>query len=305
MTGHEAMNLARSTVAGPALVRGVGLFTAREASLTIRPAEAGHGLKIHRTDMPYAQPVPATAAHVGAMPSLPGRNTVLTADPALIASAHNPFLATVEHVMSALAGLGITDALLECDGPEVPIGDGSALPFVAAIQSVGTAQLPGSISAIVVPHVIRIGDVLNGSIEIHPRSEPGCRYEYTLDFGPGGAIPASTASIELPDSRNYAAEIGPARTFCFEHEALALTRAGLFKHLTPRDMLVLDASGTPIDNALRFPDEPARHKLLDLIGDLALAGRPLRARVIAKKSGHALNHAAAKALATLAGFAER
>lgn len=292
----------RRTLRSPAALSGLGLFTARKSTLSLRPAAAGHGLKIHRTDMPYALPFEADAAHVGAMPGLPGRNTVLLADPALIAGSHNPFLATVEHVLSALAGLGITDALLECDGPEVPIMDGSALPFVEAIRAAGTLDLAGVAHDIAPTHTIRVGNE-HATIEIHPRSEPGCEYEYTLDFGAGSAIPASTARFTTTDS--YDSAVAPARTFCLEHEARALTQAGLFKHLTPRDMLVLDTNGKPIDNDLRFPDEPARHKLLDLIGDLALAGRRLRARIVATKSGHALNHAAAKALATLGGLGNR
>lgn len=305
MTPNTSKPQTRSTVARPAVVRGIGLFTARESTLTIHPAESGHGLKVHRTDMPYALPFEAHVQHVGQMPHLPGRNTVLMADPAVSPGSHNPFLATVEHVLSALAGLGITDALIECDGPEVPIGDGSALPFVQAIGAAGVHELAGAISEITPTHTIRLGNEQGGTIEIYPRSDPGCEYEYTLDFGLGSPIPISTARFTTPDPAAYAASIAPARTFCLEHEARALTQAGLFKHLTPKDMLVLDAAGKPIENVLRFPDELARHKLLDLIGDLALSGGPIRARIIAKKSGHALNQSAAKALATLGGLASK
>jgi UDP-3-O-[3-hydroxymyristoyl] N-acetylglucosamine deacetylase / 3-hydroxyacyl-[acyl-carrier-protein] dehydratase len=113
-------SIARRTLRAPATVRGTGLFTAKRSTLVLRPAEAGHGLKIHRDDMPYALPFDVSVRNVAPMPGVPGRNTVLAADPALITGSHNPFLATVEHVLSALAGAGITDALIECDGPEPP-----------------------------------------------------------------------------------------------------------------------------------------------------------------------------------------
>ena len=130
------------------------------------------------------------------------------------------------------------------------------------------------------------------SITIEPSDTPS--YTYTLDYGPDSPIAPATAHW-AGDPDRFEHEIAPARTFCLEREAQAMRQLGLFEHLSPQDMLVFGPRG-PIDNTLRFPDEPARHKLLDLIGDLALAGRPIRAKITAVRSGHALNHAAARAL---------
>jgi UDP-3-O-acyl-N-acetylglucosamine deacetylase len=133
---------------------------------------------------------------------------------------------------------------------------------------------------------------------ISPRRAPGCSYTYELDYGPPTpgvfALGQQRATWD-GSATQYASEVAPARTYCLEQEAMVMRSMGLFAHLTPREMLVLGTSG-PIDNALRFDDEPARHKLLDLIGDLALIGAPLQADVVATRSGHALAHEAARAV---------
>lgn len=295
---------------GPAVVRGTGLFTSRDATLTIRPAEAGHGFVFRRTDLPGSLPIPALAAHCTADPALPSRNTTLIADPRRPTSVSNPTIATVEHVLSALAGLGVTDALIEVDGPEVPIGDGSALPFVEAIDRAVLVELPTLASAaIVVARKVEVPDARTPPGESGPvvvfepaaagEHERGPWLSYELDYGPGSGIARSTVAFSITPEA-YRREIAPARTFCLDHEARSLQAAGFFARLTPRDLLVLDATGRPIDNAFRFADEPARHKLLDLLGDLTLAGRPIRGRVAARRSGHLLNQAAALAARSMA-----
>jgi UDP-3-O-acyl-N-acetylglucosamine deacetylase len=139
------------------------------------------------------------------------------------------------------------------------------------------------------------------SIVARPRAGGGCLYRYELDYGAGAPIVAQAAewdSGEGDSAETYAREVAPARTFCLESEARAMQAAGLFKGLSPRDLLVIGERG-PIENQYRFENEPARHKLLDLIGDLALAGRPLVGEVVATRAGHALNHEMAVALARL------
>ncbi len=302
---------------GSTSVRGTGLFTARNATLKINPAASGHGIVFRRTDLPQSPPIPALWSHVTTDPRLPGRNTTLIADPSRPASPTNATIATVEHVLSALAGLGVMDALIEIDGPEVPIGDGSAWPFVEAIDQAGLVEIPGPGSAaIVVDRVIEVPDPrtpkgASGPVVVfepshdssrashadssggrNPAKHVGLWMSYELDYGLGTGIAPSAVGFAI-DPQTYRREIAPARTFCLEHEARALRAAGLFQHLSPNEMLVLDATGQPIDNELRFPDEPARHKLLDLIGDISLAGLPIRARVTGRRSGHALNQRAA------------
>ncbi|MCC6661819.1 MAG: UDP-3-O-acyl-N-acetylglucosamine deacetylase [Phycisphaerales bacterium] len=270
----------RRTVAGPAHVAGVGLFSARPVTLEFRPAPAGTGLVFRRMDLPGRPEVPALAAFAAASPT--GRNTVLARGPAAAA--------TTEHVLSALTGLGVTDAIIELSAEETPICDGSAGPFVQAILGAGVTDIPGIVRPLVVEREVVV-EGGGGRIVARPAACP--RYTYELDYGPASPITAQSAS--WPAGNDYAGDIAPARTFCLEREALAMRAAGLFGHLSPRDMLVIGPAG-PIDNALRFADEPARHKLLDLIGDLALAGRPVQGEVIAARSGHALNLALVRAL---------
>jgi UDP-3-O-acyl N-acetylglucosamine deacetylase len=290
--------LPRRTVASPATVSGVTLFTAARTTLVIRPPQgAPAGIAFRRIDLPDKPVIPADHAHTTPEP----RRTVLAAG-----SGGGARVETVEHVLSALAGLGITDAMVDLDGPEVPVGDGSAAPFVEAIMAVGIVPCapppPAAAHPVRVTQPLSLADQ-NAKIDILPAQGDALELEYHLDYGPGSPIRDQHASIVIPLGRpapGYAADIAPARTFCLLAEAQAMRKMGLFAHLEPHDMLVIGDDGAPIDNFLRFPDEPARHKLLDLLGDLSLAARPIIARVIATRSGHALNHVAAKAIAALA-----
>lgn len=326
MQGHLASCSSNSLLA-VAAVHGTGLFTARDATLTIKPAAPGHGIVFRRIDLPDSPPIPALCSHVTTDPRLPGRNTTLIADPSRPASPTNATIATVEHVLSALAGLGVTDAVIEVDGPEVPIGDGSALPFVEAIDRAGLEEAPvRGLAAIVMDRAIEVPDPrtpkgTSGPVVVfepwpesstalksdssgsrNPAKHAGLWMSYELDYGLGSGMPPSTVGFVI-DPATYRREIAPARTFCLEHEARALRAAGLFLHVSPKEMLVLDTAGRPIDNELRFADEPARHKLLDLLGDLSLAGRGMPGRVVGRitgrRSGHALNQAAAGAIREL------
>ncbi|MBC7833789.1 MAG: UDP-3-O-acyl-N-acetylglucosamine deacetylase [Phycisphaerales bacterium] len=290
----------RHTVAAPSRVSGITLFTGAATTLTIRPTPAGHpgGLTIRRTDLPGSPAFPMTIAHL--VPE--ARHTVLSLNPS---DPKAPQVHTAEHVLSALIGMGITDAALELDGPEIPVADGSAEPFAAAINGEGggvvpfksarEATLPLRISQ---PFVV---EQAGASIRAEP-SEYGSNelhLEYRLDYGAASPIRPQLSSLRIrwgEASGSYRSAIGPARTFCLLEEAQIMRQMGLFKHLEPRDMLVIGPDGDPIDNTWRFADEPARHKLLDLLGDLALAGRPIVGRITAARAGHALNHEMARTL---------
>ena len=203
-------------------------------------------------------------------------------------------VATIEHILSALAGLGVTDATIKVDSEsphaEIPIVDGSALPFVDAILAAGIRTLDTTIEPIVVRETIEVHDG-NSSIVIEPSDSTS--YTYHIDYADS---PIGMSSVSWLDDRDeYATSIAPARTFSLEHEANQMHAAGLFTHLTPQDMLVIGDDG-PIDNAYRLNEECARHKLLDLIGDLALVGAPIIANINANQSGHALAHDAARAI---------
>jgi UDP-3-O-acyl-N-acetylglucosamine deacetylase len=275
----------------PISITGVGLFSGKPATLHILPAPLGQGLCIRRARTTDA-PTPLTInflstrrEHTCFPPGVTGRNSTIAP------SRDSDFaFATVEHVLSALAGLRIHSALLELEGPEVPILEGSSLPFVDALLSAGWSASPTPAPPLVLERVVEVIDERSGSrIRATPREAPGTSYSYHLDYGPASLFPAQAAEFDSARD-DYAAGVAPARTFSFLHEAQAMQKLGLFAHLSPRDMLVLNERGRPIDNTLRFENEPARHKLLDLIGDVALLGRPIQADIVAERSGHALTH---------------
>lgn len=284
---------------------GVGLFTGVPATVTLEPAEPGSGIAF----MLGGERVRATIANLASKPLIPAFAR-FPARHTCIASGAGRTLATIEHVMSALAGLGITDATVTChdgqgqDRPEVPILDGSADAFVREIGSVGVedSRVEGEGSRRPSGPIRVERD--EASIVITPRApgagRTGPTYRYNLAYpAPIGMQAASWDG----DPAAYATEVAPARTFSLEHEARMMQSMGLFGHLTTRDMLVIGAAG-PIENEVRFPDEPARHKLLDLIGDMALAGPSLwglQADIVATRSGHALAHEAARALVAAVG----
>lgn len=287
----------RRTLRGVARVHGATLFTGASTTITIRRPDADlSGIFFQRMDLASRPLIPARHANLFPEP----RRTVLQA------AGTATRVETVEHVLSALAGLGITDAILEIDGAEVPVGDGSAKPFVDAILGAGLLDLDPlhSNGTDPTPIMIRVPAVFgdsSGNIEVFPTGVPGLELVYKLDYGTDSPIPAQEASLFLPPSRSngeYSAQIAPARTFCLLAEAQAMRKMGLFAHLEPRDLLVIGEHG-PIDNAFRFENEPARHKLLDLLGDLSLTGRPIWGRIVASKSGHSLNHSVAAALSGL------
>lgn len=293
MTRATARAIIRRTTTRPVSITGTGLFTGRPAACTIRPAAAGAGICFRRTDLPGSPTVAAlianlsTAAARPAFEKLPARHTALAGPGVRIL--------TVEHILSALTGLGITDTLIDIEGDELPIGDGSAAPFAERLAEAGITDLSATITPIALDRPLSVSDASGARIDALPAEAP--HYSYHLDYGPASPIPAQSASWS-GDPADYTANIAPARTFCLEHEARAMQALGLFNALTPRDMLVFGPRG-PIDNTLRSPNEPARHKLLDLIGDLSLAGRPILARIAANRSGHALNHEMARLLAGL------
>lgn len=279
---------ARRTVAGVAHVEGFGLFTDAPARLEIHPAQPGPGIVVRRAG---AQ-ADAVIGRLSARPVHPAFASMSARCTGVDLSDGTPAF-TIEHALSALAGLGITDATLLLDGPEMPIVDGSALPFIHAVERVGTRELPGGTRTRRLESPIVVGDPHGVRVEIHPAERLSMHFH--LDYGPGAPIARQSAHWDGSPA-GYREQIAPARTYCLLHEAETMRQLGLFARLSPADFLVFGPSG-PINNTLHWDDEPARHKLLDLIGDLALAGLPFPSvRVEAFGSGHALHHKAAAAL---------
>jgi UDP-3-O-[3-hydroxymyristoyl] N-acetylglucosamine deacetylase/3-hydroxyacyl-[acyl-carrier-protein] dehydratase len=204
------------------------------------------------------------------------------------------FVETIEHCMAALAGLGIDNAIVQVTGGkvgELPGGDGSSRPFVEAIRSAGVTEQEADCVPLVIQKPVQ---VTSDGATLAALPGPPDRLEVIYEFEGQEPVGRQTISFRLGDD-DFINQIAPARTFVFEDEANDLRARGLGKHLSTKDLLVIAKSG-PIDNPFRFADECVRHKVLDLIGDLFLIGRPLRGRIVAYKSGHHLNHLLARRL---------
>jgi UDP-3-O-acyl N-acetylglucosamine deacetylase len=273
------------TLASEVVLEGVGLVTGVRARLRLRPAGPNTGLVFRRVDRPGSPAVPAL------VPFVSGTERRTSIGPA--ASG----VTLVEHLLATLAGLRIDNCLLELDGPEPPGLDGSAAGFAVAVARVGAALQPARrpIRSVTSPVVVSQG---KSTITLHPACEPGLRATYVLDYGPHAPIPRQTSTTDIrPET--FFRDVAPCRTFVTEAEGHDLRSRGIGRHLSGSDLLVFGPRGL-IDNRLRYADEPARHKILDIIGDLALCGFDLAGHVVAYRSGHALNVELARALTTLA-----
>lgn len=254
------------------VLRGVGLHTGADVTVRIAPAPPDHGIIFVRTD--------------GAVVEIPalGRFLSGSAYATTLARGHVS-VSTVEHLLSALRGLEIDNARIFIDGPEVPILDGSSLPFVEAFREAGIRSQDARRRYIALLKPI---SVKSGDREILALPANRCEATYAIDF-PNPAIGYQAATTAI-NAETYADSIAGARTFTLLRDVEVLRRAGLARGGSLDNALVVDENGV-MNGALRFPDEFVRHKILDLIGDLALLGAPLRAHVIAFKGGHSL-HAA-------------
>ncbi len=205
----------------------------------------------------------------------------------------------VEHVLAALFAHQVDNCEIAISGEELPGLDGSAFAYSCALRQAGLRVQDALKTELRIQDSIRIGDQ-DQWIQIMPCETPGLTLEYRLDYGPASAIRTATFACEI-DAHTFHHQIACARTFITSQEAQLLQTQGLALHVTNRDLLVFSDQG-PIDNSLRFSDECARHKLLDLLGDLALAGIDIHGKVIANRSGHRLN---AKMAACLLDLADR
>ena len=192
----------------------------------------------------------------------------------------------IEHIMAALAGLRIDNCEVWVNSPEMPGCDGSAQPFVAALESAGIESQPALRERLVVNGLVRVGDD-QCWVEARPSEDDEFSIQCRIDYGPSGPIGRQMLSVTVtPDT--FRSQLASARTFILKEEAEWLRSQGLGTRVTYRDLLVFDNDG-PIDNALRFTDECVRHKTLDVVGDLALVGCDLVGHFVAQCSGHRLN----------------
>ncbi len=264
------------TLAQPVEIAGKGLLLGEDAVVIISPAPPGHGVVFERVDLKPTQQIPALIGNTASR----ARRTTLKIGGASVE--------TVEHCLSALAGLKIDNALLQIDGPELPCGDGSASLFVEPILKAGLEEqeAPRRIYKVTQPLLVEDSD--DAMLAVFPSHQDEMHLTFELDYGPNSH--RIGRQIQTFTSRNgdYRAEIAPSRTYSLKEEAQALWDRGMCRHLTPKDVLVIDDNG-PIDNEYRFENEPVRHKILDLLGDLYLVGCEVHGRFIAHKSGHDLN----------------
>ena len=287
----------QSTIKTPVSVKGVGLHTGKAVTLTFKPAPVNHGYRFQRIDLQDQPVIPADVKLVAST----NRGTTLRSGEAQVA--------TVEHVLSALTGLHIDNVLMEIDGPEMPIMDGTSMPFVKALGKAGRQELDADREYFVITEPISFRDEITG---VEMLALPADSFEATvmIDFN-SRVLGQQFAALHNMDE--YVNEIAPCRTFVFVHELEKLLEMGLIKGGDLENAIVIadrkmdqselddlarkmgkksikvDSEGVLNTVKLHFQNEPARHKLLDVIGDLALIGKPIRGKIVATKPGHTAN----------------
>lgn len=272
-TSFDSSPRQQSTLADRVSVAGYGFWSGQDIRLEFRPAAADTGIVFVREDLPGNPRIPA---RVDLRVDRPRRTNLVQDDTSV---------EMVEHVMAALAGLQVDNCEIWATGAEMPGCDGSSLPFAEAIQSVGIRWLAATRRRYKVTSVVRVGDD-DAWLEARPAAQ-GMTVEYHLDYGPGSAI-TSQSVCQLVTSESFLEALAPARTFVLEDEADHLRSLGLGLRVTSQELLVFGPQG-PLENRLRFSNECARHKALDMVGDFALCGIELVGHFIAHRSGHQLN----------------
>ena len=270
----------QTTIASKALFRGVGLHSGAAVRLAILPAPADHGIVFVRTDLGRAR-VPALWDHV-----TPSQLCTL------LDNGQGATVSTVEHVMAALAGTGITNAVVEVNGPEIPILDGSSAPFVQGIVEAGLRYYPDApLRAI---RVLRDVEVRQGLA--HARLSPAdhLAIDFQIDFT-DAAIGHQEKSLDMANG-TFVHELMDSRTFCRQSDVVQMQQNGLALGGTYLNAVVVDGDKVLSPGGLRHKDEAVRHKMLDAMGDLALAGAPLLARYTGHRAGHAMTNKLLRAL---------
>jgi UDP-3-O-[3-hydroxymyristoyl] N-acetylglucosamine deacetylase len=272
----------QTTLRSQATVTGVGVHSGSPVSLTLGPASVDAGLVFVRTGLEGGdREVQATADSV-----------IATEFATVLGDSEGPLVSTVEHVLAALRGMGVDNATIEIDGPEAPIMDGSAAAFVTAIDQAGVVSqsAPRRFIQVLKPVQVAIGDAFG---ELRPHAS-GFRAEIEIDFE-NPVIGRQTYALEL-SPEGFRREVARARTFGFMSDTARLWRAGFALGASFENSVVFDEERLLNPEGLRYADECARHKVLDAVGDLALAGLPLLGAYRSVRGGHKLNYAVLTAL---------
>ncbi len=296
------MNTKQSTIKGPVTVSGVGLHTGESVTLTFKPAPENHGFKFQRIDLPDQPIIEADVDNVVDL----SRGTTIGKGEARVS--------TIEHVLASLAGLQIDNVLIEVDGPETPILDGSSQEYVDVLLEMGIKEQQAERDYFEIPHNIHYSET-DRSVEMIAMPLNGYRMTVMVDYN-STVLGSQHASIT--DIDEFRKEIASSRTFCFLHELEMLVKHNLIKggdlnnaivivdrqiskeeldHLAKlfnKKNIAVQREGILNNVELRYQNEPARHKLLDLIGDLSLVGVPIKAQIMAARPGHAANIAFAR-----------
>ncbi|HEX7579937.1 MAG TPA: UDP-3-O-acyl-N-acetylglucosamine deacetylase [Thermoanaerobaculia bacterium] len=267
----------QTTLARPVRVHGIGLHTGREAQVVLRPAESGEGIVFFRTDV---------GREIRAISEEAGRFDYSTS-----LGPRGEEVGTVEHLLSAAFGSGLDNLYVEVDGPELPILDGSALPWIRAFRVGRIVRQSAAVEPIIPSRVLAVPPTPGKRLEIRPARE--LRISYSIDFDNPAIGEQSITLVVTPDS--YARHLAPARTFGFLAEYEYLKSKGLARGARSDNCIVVGSRDVE-NGELRFADEFVRHKALDLLGDLALVGRPLLGHVVAHRAGHAMHTALAQML---------
>ena len=263
----------QTTIADRVTVSGFGFWSGRDVSLTFVPATADLGVVFVRTDLPGQPRIPAAIQNRVDGP----RRTTLV--------ANGTTVEMVEHVLAALAGMRIDNCEIHVDRAEMPGCDGSSLAFTEALSKTTVVELDSERRVIRIEAPIRVGTDASW-IEAQPTTDPQLELTYQLDYECPSIGQQTFGSIITPE--NFIKNIAAARTFVLLEEAEQLKRIGLGRRVTYQDVVVFNDLG-PLENELRFQDECARHKLLDMVGDFSLSGADLIGKITAYRSGHRLN----------------
>lgn len=287
--GREAMSVNpprnQHTIAVSCTILGRGYWSGQDVSVVIHPAELGTGIRFVRVDLVGLNECPAASTYRD------------EANLRTNLSNGRAKFQMVEHLLAALTALEIDNCIVEVSGEELPALDGSSLGYVEELSRAGLIVQAAPRRRLVIRERFRLGTP-EAWIDLAPSQRGESYYEYQLSFDDETPIGPQSFGIELTPDR-FIREVAPARTFVTETQADAIRSSGVASHVTNQDLLVIGERG-PIENQYRFSNECARHKTLDLIGDLSLSGVELVARVISFRGGHGLNGAVAERLAEMA-----
>jgi UDP-3-O-[3-hydroxymyristoyl] N-acetylglucosamine deacetylase len=272
----------QQTLRAPISCVGIGLHSGTRVNMTLLPAEIGTGIVFRRTDLDIDIP----AIHENVI------DTRLCTQIGLAGQPHAR-IGTIEHLMAAFSASGIDNVVVALDGPEVPVFDGSSAPFLFLIDCAGKQVQSAPRQMIEILHAVRVDGADGAFAELRP-GVSGLEMSLSIDF-PAAVIGRQALSLSLTE-RSFRSTLASSRTFTMLAEIEAMQQAGLARGGSLDNAIVVDGANVVNPAGLRSRDEFVRHKLLDAVGDLALAGGPIQGRFIAHKTGHALNHKLVRAL---------